>query len=43
MNKEFIELTGKTLLDVVNEGEVDLKQLHDSNCAVAKTGFLLAV
>lgn len=30
MNKHFIELTGKTLLDVVNEGEVDLKQLHDS-------------
>lgn len=30
MNKEFIELTGKTLLDVVNEGEVHLKQLHDS-------------
>ncbi len=26
----FIELTGKTLLDVVNEGEVDLKQLHDA-------------
>ena len=27
---EFIELTGKTLLDVVNEGEVDFKQLHDA-------------
>jgi hypothetical protein len=26
----FIELTGKTLLDVVNEGEVNLKQLHDA-------------
>lgn len=26
----FIELSGKTLLDVVNEGEVDLKQLHDA-------------
>ena len=24
----FIELTGKTLLDVVNEGEVDLGELH---------------
>ena len=30
MDKHFIELTGKTLLDVVNEGEVDLKQLHDA-------------
>lgn len=30
MNEHFIELTGKTLLDVVNEGEVDLKQLHDA-------------
>jgi hypothetical protein len=28
MNRQFIELTGKTLLDVVNEGEVDLGQLH---------------
>lgn len=27
---QFIELTGKTLLDVVNEGEIDLKQMHDS-------------
>ncbi|QEG01081.1 hypothetical protein Mal15_51570 [Stieleria maiorica] len=27
---EFIELTGKTLLDVVNEGEVDFKQLHQA-------------
>jgi len=26
----FIELTGKTLLDVVNEGEVDLGELHRS-------------
>ena len=26
----FIELTGKTLLDVVNEGEVDLGELHSS-------------
>jgi len=24
----FIELSGKTLLDVVNEGEVDLGELH---------------
>ncbi len=24
----FIELTGKTLLDIVNEGEIDLAQLH---------------
>jgi hypothetical protein len=24
----FIELTGKTLLDVVNEGEVDIGELH---------------
>ncbi len=30
MRNLFIELTGKTLLDVVNEGEIDLKQLHDS-------------
>lgn len=27
---QFIECTGKILLDVVNEGEVDFKQLHDS-------------
>ena len=27
---EFIELTGKTLLDVVNEGEIDFKQLQDA-------------
>ena len=27
---EFIECTGKTLLDVVNEGEIDFKQLHDA-------------
>ncbi len=26
----FIELTGKTLLDVVNEGEIDLAQLHSA-------------
>lgn len=25
---QFIELTGKTLLDVVNEGEIDLGELH---------------
>lgn len=30
MNHQFIELTGKTLLDVVNEGEIDFKQLHDA-------------
>ena len=30
MKNEFIELTGKTLLDVVNEGEIDFKQLHDA-------------
>lgn len=30
MRTQFIELTGKTLLDVVNEGEVDFKQLHDA-------------
>ncbi len=24
----FIELTGKTLLDIVNEGEIDFSQLH---------------
>lgn len=30
MRNEFIELTGKTLLDVVNEGEVDFAQLHSS-------------
>jgi hypothetical protein len=30
MDRQFIELTGKTLLDVVNEGEIDLKQLHDA-------------
>ncbi|QDS92652.1 hypothetical protein FF011L_13990 [Roseimaritima multifibrata] len=24
----FIELTGKTLLDIVNEGEIDLGELH---------------
>ena len=27
---QFIELTGKTLLDVVTEGEIDFKQLHDA-------------
>lgn len=27
---QFIELTGKTLLDLVNEGEIDFKQLHDA-------------
>lgn len=30
MNHDFIELTGKTLLDVVNEGEIDLRHLHES-------------
>ncbi|MEM9367212.1 MAG: hypothetical protein AAGD07_14570 [Planctomycetota bacterium] len=24
----FIELTGKTLLDVINEGEIDMGELH---------------
>ena len=33
---QFIELTGKTLLDVVNEGEVDFKQLHDADEHVKK-------
>ena len=28
MAMQFIELTGKTLLDVINEGEIDFKQLH---------------
>ena len=27
---QFIELTGKTLLDLVTEGEIDFKQLHDA-------------
>lgn len=27
---QFIELTGKTLLDIVNEGEIDFKELHDA-------------
>ncbi len=26
--KQFIELTGTTLLDIVNEGEIDFKELH---------------
>ena len=30
MGTQFIELTGKTLLDVVNDGEIDVKQLHDA-------------
>lgn len=30
MKNEFIELTGKTLLDIVNEGEIDFKELHDA-------------
>ena len=30
MTHDFIELTGKTLLDVVNEGEIDLGHLHNS-------------
>jgi len=25
---QFIELTGKTLLDVINEGEIDMGELH---------------
>ena len=28
MRNQFIELTGKTLLDVVNEGEIDFAELH---------------
>ena len=41
---QFIELTGKTLLDVVNEGEIDFKQLHDAGvtgdsiCRINKFG-----
>ncbi|QDV41397.1 hypothetical protein Enr13x_12350 [Stieleria neptunia] len=27
---EFIELTGKTLLDVINEGEVDFNELRQA-------------
>lgn len=27
---QFIELTGKTLLDVINEGEIDMRQLHQA-------------
>lgn len=27
---QFIELTGKTLLDVVNDGEIDFKELRES-------------
>lgn len=30
MRNQFIELTGKTLLDVVNEGEIDFGELHKS-------------
>jgi hypothetical protein len=30
MRTQFIELTGKTLLDVVNEGEIDFQQLHQA-------------
>jgi hypothetical protein len=30
MRTQFIELTGKTLLDLVTEGEIDLKQLHNA-------------
>ena len=26
----FIEITGQTLLEVVNEGEIDVHELHDS-------------
>ncbi|MFG0267072.1 MAG: hypothetical protein ACF8AM_18265 [Rhodopirellula sp. JB055] len=27
---QFIELTGKSLLDVINEGEIDMGQLHEA-------------
>lgn len=27
---QFIELTGKTLLDVINEGEIDMRQLRSA-------------
>lgn len=27
---QFIELTGKTLLDVINEGEIDMRQLRQA-------------
>lgn len=27
---QFIELTGKTLLDVINEGEIDMGQLRQA-------------
>jgi hypothetical protein len=27
-NQGFIELTGKTLLDVINDGEIDAGELH---------------
>ncbi|WP_146533463.1 hypothetical protein [Rubripirellula reticaptiva] len=30
MKLHFIELTGKTLLDLVNEGEIDLGELHEA-------------
>lgn len=27
---QFIELTGKTLLDIVNDGEIDFRELHQA-------------
>ncbi|SMP39092.1 hypothetical protein SAMN06265222_101248 [Neorhodopirellula lusitana] len=27
---QFIELTGKTLLDLINEGEIDMRELHQA-------------
>ncbi|MFG0290739.1 MULTISPECIES: hypothetical protein [Rhodopirellula] len=27
---QFIELTGKTLLDVINEGEIDMRSLREA-------------
>ena len=28
VNRGFIELTGKTLLDLINDGEIDVAELH---------------
>lgn len=28
MRPEYIEITGKTLLDLVNDGEIDIGELH---------------
>jgi hypothetical protein len=28
MNPAYIEITGKTLLDLVNDGEIDMGELH---------------